>query len=134
MPLFFFHAFELEIDPIELVGGKIINIEPIIIPGSGLCFLHLVLKLLVGELRVVAETDIVAAFDYGLAFAEYGKVAVKTVPYSELLSCTHNIQVLAVSDEDAGLACADEYITKLAFVDVDAGCCVEEENVALFAI
>lgn len=71
---------ESMIDFIELLWSEIIDIEPIVIPGVGLCLLHLVIKLLIGYLRKARESDIVAAFDNGLTLTEDGEVARNTVP------------------------------------------------------
>lgn len=68
------------IDSIELLWSEIIDIEPIVIPGVGLCFLHLGLQLLIGYFREAREGDIIAAFDNGLALTEDGEAAGNAVP------------------------------------------------------
>ena len=63
------------VDFVELLGRKIIDIEPIIIPRVCLCLLHLRLKLVVGYLGEARKGDIITAFDDWLALTENGEVA-----------------------------------------------------------
>lgn len=58
----------------------------------------------------------------------------EAISNSELLSGTYHVHVLAVSDENAGFAGTDKDIAEFTLIDVDAGCWIEEEDVALLAI
>lgn len=58
----------------------------------------------------------------------------KAISDSKLLSRAYNVNVMAVPDENTGLAGANENIAESALVDVDAGCRIKEEDVALFTV
>ena len=69
-----------------------------------------------------------------LTLATQSKITVNTISNSELLGRTHHCYELAIANEDTCLACAYEYCAVFALVDVYACCCVEEEDIALFAV
>lgn len=58
----------------------------------------------------------------------------KAISNPELLSGAYDVHMLAVPDEDAGFAGTHEDITEFALIDVDAGCGIEEKDVALLAV
>ena len=58
----------------------------------------------------------------------------KAISNSELLSRTYHVHMLTISDKDTGFTSTYEDITEFALIDVDAGCWIEEEDVALLAV
>lgn len=67
------------VDFIKLLGCKIVDIEPIVIPRVSLCLLHLRLQLIVGYLGEARKCDIITALDDWLALTENGEFARYTV-------------------------------------------------------
>jgi hypothetical protein len=95
------HFCKSEIRFVKFSWCEVVDVEPVVVPGVCFGLLHLFRQFAVAKLGIATELYIVAALNDRLALAKDREMAVMAIPNSELLGCTNEHKVMAVSHKDA---------------------------------